>query len=142
MLSDTTKAIHGFLFNRANEATAKTAKNLNSVPLRQYILEHGREDENGHKYLDLIPPLTIEGVTYTAIKLERRASTSIDLDATEILMASKGEQEYDKVFVPVTVVEFDENEFYLANQRGVVTDEELDSVIAEDVTWALVPVKS
>jgi hypothetical protein len=142
MLSDTTKAIHGYLFNRSSEATAKTAKTRDGNYLRDFIMANGREDENGHKYLDLDPPLNIDGVAYRAIKLERRASSSIDLDATEVLMTSKGQSEYEKVFKIITVEEFDENEFYLSNQRGVVTDEELDSVITEEVTYALVPVKA
>lgn len=142
MLSDTTKAIHGFLFNRYNENTAKSAKNKDGGYLRRFIMENGREDEAGHKYLDLDPPLTIEGVTYTAIKLERRASSSIDLDATEELMKEKEPEEYAKVFKSIEIIEFDENEFYLSNQRGVVTDDELDSVITEEVTYALVPVKA
>jgi hypothetical protein len=142
MLSDTTKAVHGYLFNRSSENEAKTVKNRDGGYLRLFIMENGREDESGHRYLDLEPPLTIEGVTYKAIKLERRTSSSIDLDATEVLMTSKGQDEYERVFKPVTVEEFDENEFYLSNQRGVVTDDELDSVITEETSYALVPVKA
>ncbi len=141
MLTDLTKSIHTYLFNRSSENTAKRYKSDAGNDLRRHIMENGREDENGHKYLDLNPPLAIDGVTYTAIKLERRVSSSIDLDATEALMESKGLDEYNKVFKTVAVVEFDENEFYLANQLGVVTDDELDAVITEEVTYALVPVK-
>jgi hypothetical protein len=142
MLTDLSKSIHFYLFNRSNESTAKKLKTDAGNDLRAHIMEFGREDESGHKYLDLDPPLTIDGVTYTAIKLERRVASSIDLDATEVLMTSKGRTEYERVFKLVTVEEFDENEFYLANQRGVVSDDELDAVITEEVTYALVPVKS
>lgn len=142
MLSDTTKAVHGYLFSRSSENTAKTAKNKDGVYLRRFITENGREDESGHKYLDLDPPLTIDGVTYKAVKLERRASSSIDLEGAAALLTKKGQAEYERVFKAVTVEEFDENEFYLSNQRGVVTDDELDSVITEEATYALVPVKA
>lgn len=142
MLTDLTKSIHTYLFNRSSEGFAKKQKTDAGNDLRQHIMENGREDENGHKYLDLNPPLAIDGVTYTAIKLERRVSSSVDLDATEVLMTKKGQVEYERVFKQVVVEEFDENEFYLANQRGIVSDDELDAVITEEVTYALVPVKS
>lgn len=142
MLTDLDKAVHTYLFNRSSENFAKKMKADAGTDLRAHVMEYGREDENGHKYLDLNPPLTIDSVTYTAIKLERRVSSSIDLDATEELLRAKGDEEYRKVFKLVATVEFDENKFYLANQLGVVSDEELDAVITEDITYALVPVKA
>jgi hypothetical protein len=137
------KAVHDFLYQRDAETFAATMKNRGRDSLREYIMdeEHDdvRIDESGHRYLDLPDPLTFSGVTYTAICAQRRLSSSIDLDKTETLARELGL--FDAVFPIVEVREFDEDALYAANQRGLVSDEQLDSLISEQETYAIVPVK-
>lgn len=134
------EAVHGFLYNRAEqERTAKTRDNY-KFALREWLLEDGREDESGHRYLDFDDELTIEGKTYRGIVAQRRISSSIDLDATEELAKSHGI--YDDIFPIVQVREFNEDALYAANQRGIISDAELDALLTENVTYAVVPVKA
>jgi hypothetical protein len=140
MNSAVNQMIHGFLFNRAEqERTGKSRDSYRNL-LREVIMEDGREDENGHRWLDFEEDLTVEGKTYKAICAQRRISSSIDLDATESL--SKELNLYDEVFPVKEVRQFDEDRLYALNQQGKITDEQLDSLITEVETFAIVPVKS
>lgn len=140
MNSAVNQMIHGFLFNRAEqERTGKSRDSYRNL-LREVIMEDGREDENGHRWLDFEEDLTVEGKTYKAICAQRRISSSIDLDATESL--AKELNLYDEVFPVKEVRQFDEDRLYALNQQGKITDEQLDSLITEVETFAIVPVKS
>jgi hypothetical protein len=140
MNSALTEAIHGFLFNRSEqERTGKKRDTYRDV-LRDWLMTDGREDENGHRYLDFDDDLTIEGKTWRGIQAQRRISASIDLDAAEELAKSRGI--YDEVFPIVEIREFNEDALYAANQRGLVSDADLDALVTEHVTFAIVPVKA
>lgn len=135
-----TEAVNGFLFNRAEqERTGKQRDKYRDV-VRQEVLTWGREDEGGHRWIDFDSDLTIEGKTYKAICAQRRVSSSIDLDATEALAKELGL--LDEVFPVTPVRQFDEDKLYALNQQGKITDKQLDGLITENVTFAIVPVKS
>lgn len=132
------EAVNGFLFARSEEEEHKRRKERYRDALRTYLMDEGREDENGHRHADF-EPLTIGGKTYRGIAAQRRISASIDLDKTEALVRAR--DLYDVVFPPVTTRQFNEDALYAANQKGLITDAELDSLITENVTFAIVPVK-
>lgn len=140
MNSALVEAVNGFLYNRAQNEWTGRQRDTYRDSLRKWLLEDGREDENGHRYLDFDKPLTIEGKTYGAICAQRRVSSSIDLDATEAMARELGI--YDLVFPVTEVRQFDEDALYAANQRGQISDEQLDSLITENVSFAIVPVKA
>lgn len=134
------EAVHGFLFNRSEvERKTKTRDNY-KYALRTWLMEDGREDENGHRYLDFDNELTVEGTAYRGIVAQRRVSASIDLDATEELAKAAGI--YDEVFPVVQIREFNEDALYAANQRGIISDDQLDGLVTENISFAIVPVKS
>ena len=134
------EAINGFLFNRSEETRTLRLRDNYKFTLREHLMTEGEEDSNGHRWLELDPPLTIEGVTYRAICAQRRTSASLDMDAAEAKAKELGI--YDKVFPVVEVRQFDEDALYACNQRGEISDEDLDSLITESVSYAIVPVKS
>lgn len=134
------EAVNGFLYNRAQSEFTSRQRDSYRDSLRKWLMEDGREDENGHRYLDFDNDLTIEGKTYKAICAQRRVSSSIDLDATEAKARELGI--YDLVFPVIEIRQFDEDALYAANQRGQISDEDLDSLITENVSYAIVPVKS
>lgn len=140
MNSALNEAVHGFLHNRAEESAVAEAKTRYRDALRVFLLQEGREDENGHRHLDFAAPLSVGGKSWSGITAQRRISPSIDLTRTEELVRAKGL--YDTVWPVVSRREFDENALYIANQQGLISDSELDSLITENVTWAIVPVKS
>ena len=134
------EAVNGFLFNRAEQERATRMRDNYKFALRDWLMEEGEVDENGHRWLNFDAPLTVENRTWRAICAQRRIASSIDLDATETMCKELGL--YDKVFPVVQVRQFDEDALYAANQRGEITDEQLDALITETETFAIVPVKS
>lgn len=135
-----TEAVHGFLYNRSEQERTAKSRDAYRDLLRSWIMDDGREDDNGHRWLDFEDPLTIEGKTWRAIQLQKRVSSSIDLDAVEELVRAKGL--YDDVFPEVVVREFNEDRLYAANQKGLISDAEIDGLVTEHVTYAVVAVKS
>lgn len=95
----------------------------------------GLTDEKGSKYLNLKVPLIHEGKVYRTLKKERRVSERLDETAAEALLAKKGLLERCQK----TVVVFDPDELYVLNQEGLLTDDELDSLIDIKETWAFKP---
>ena len=134
------EAVHGFLFNRAEQERTGKIRDKYRDALRDWLLADGREDESGHRYLDFESPLTVGERTWSGICAQRRLSSSIDLDAAESLCREL--DIFDVVFPVVPVRQFDEDALYAANQRGLITDEQLDSLITENETFAIVPVKA
>lgn len=134
------EAVNGFLFNRAEQERTTRMRDNYKFALRDWLMEDGEVDENGHRWLTFDEPMTIEGKTWRAICAQRRLSSSLDIDATEELCKALGI--YDKVFPVVSVRQFDEDALYAANQRGEISDEQLDGLITESETFAIVPVKS
>lgn len=140
---------HMFLFYRDGAVTAGRLKDQARDSIKAWLtardsdgkLVNGRADENGHRFYDLPQPLTINGVTYTAIQAQRKTSSSIDLDAAAELLKAKGPGFYDQVFRPVEVREFSEDDLFILNQTGVISDTELDALETEEETFALTAVK-
>lgn len=134
------EAVNGFLYNRAEQENTARLRDNYKFSLREWLMQDGEVDENGHRWLHFDDPLTIGGKTWRGICAQRRLSPSIDMDATEALAKAKGL--YDEVFPVVSVRQFDEDALYAANQRGLISDEELDALIEENETYAIVPVKA
>lgn len=147
---DLTRAAHEFLHFRSVEAQATATKNKARDLLKGWLIMknqgkmlNGRVDENGHRFYDFEQPLTIGEVTYTGIQAQRKTSSSIDLEATEKLLREKGgEKLYDLVFKRVVTREFSEDELFLLNQKGVISDDELDALETESESYSLLPVKA
>lgn len=134
------EAVNGFLFNRSEQERTGKQRDMYRDALREWLMTDGEVDESGHRWLVFENPLTIEGRSWRAITAQRRLSSSIDLDAVEAWAKTNGFM--DEVFPIVERREFDEDALYALNQRGLVSDEVLDSFITESETFAIVPVKS
>lgn len=148
--TDLGKAAHEFIYNRDVAADAGKAKDKARDLIKGWLtlvnqvgkMPNGREDENGHRYLDFDHPLTIGDQTYKGIKAQRSNPTPyIDLDAAANLLSDKGPEFYDQVFKRKVVREFDGDELYVLNQKGIISDEELDSLeVLGKPSYSLIPV--
>lgn len=107
--------------------------------LLAHLAENGEVDEKGSQFITLPDPIVVGVDRIGAIKRERRASTSLNLDAAEELLAGKGKTILARCQKEVTTVVFDQDELYVLNQEGLISDEELDSLFETNVTWAFKP---
>jgi hypothetical protein len=102
-----------------------------------YVLEKGDPDHTGSRFLTLTKPVTIGDDTYTELKAEARHVTVIDEEYAEELIDKKKLRE--RCFKTIEVL--DQDEIYAAHQDGKITDEELDLIFQETVSYSLKPLK-
>jgi hypothetical protein len=104
--------------------------------LTQHVVEHGETDDKGHRNFTLPEPLEYGDKQYVGFQQQRRVSQSFDTEVAEKVLKDKG------LWNRATVVirEIDQNEVYVLNQEGLLTDAELDSMFAERETFAFRPI--
>lgn len=141
--SDLEKSAHSFLYYREEEARAKAKKEAARNQLKGWAIlkdAAGRfvnceEDENGNRIL----PFEINGKKIVAQKSTPAAY--IDMDETERLLREKDPtgRLYDLVFKRKVIREFAEDELFLLNQQGVISDDELDALeVQSEPSYSLV----
>jgi hypothetical protein len=100
---------------------------------------NGDIDEKGSKFWKLDPPIEVNGQKFTEVKRERRVSVTLDAEKAEELAIAKGIR--DRVFKEVTTEVLDQDELYVLNQEGILSDEELDSLFVETESFAFKPIR-
>lgn len=150
-LSDLEKSAHEFLHYRDTTASAEKIRDRAKATIKEWLtakseagkMVNGDVDEDGNRTLYFDDPLTIGETTYSGVQAQKREATpEIDIDAAEALLKAKSSEAYDKVFKRRVIREFDEDALLVLNQKGVVSDDELDALLVTgDPTYALVVVK-
>jgi hypothetical protein len=138
------RAAQTYLFQRDIEAAAKRAKEAAvAVPgdkkanaIKDHVAKVGKPaGDHVEWYFD--EPMVIGAVTYLGFRNEAKSSTFIDTDKADELIEKLGLK--DKV--EKTTVYVDYNELYNLNQLGLVSDDDIDSVLVTDVNYALTVIK-
>ncbi|MDX3260722.1 hypothetical protein PV336_15995 [Streptomyces sp. MI02-2A] len=131
--------VRQFLTLKFQEQQIVTRKNLLRDEVSAFVDETGEVDEKGSKFWKLPAPIEVNGQKFTEVKRERRVSTRLDVDAVETLVNEKGLR--DRVYKPVTEIRLDQDELYVLNQEGLLTDEEMDSLFTEAESFAFKPLQ-
>jgi len=125
-----------YLFQRAEESSAKNKKTRAGKSVREHVEEHGTVyvDDGGNEItgniVALFPePVTIGSKTYYGMELRKKQNIRFDEEAALKLAKGKGFAEED-----IGHYEFvlEQDAFYVLNQQGKITDAEIDSLLAED----------
>jgi hypothetical protein len=90
----------------------------------------GVEDDKGNIIIEL--PQEVEG--YFSVVKQRRVSRKIDEDKAAEIITSKGLE--DTLYK--TVITVDEDALMAALYEDVLTEEEIDAMYPQSITWALV----
>lgn len=104
--------------------------------LTAHVKEHGETDDKGHRTFTFPAPLPYGDKQYVGFQQQRRVSQSFDTETAEKVLKDKGLWDRAVVMVP----EIDQNEIFVLNQEGLLTDDELDSMFAERETFAFRPI--
>lgn len=131
-----------FLFHKDEAAQAGAVRDDAKKQVRTYLesdADDVYEDEKKNRYVDFPAPVEINGVKYSGMKLQRNVTPTMDTDAAEELLDTKGLT--PRVRQVVETVVWDWDELYVLNQEGLITDTELDALMDKNVTWAVWPVK-
>lgn len=131
--------VRQFLLLKFQETQVVTRKNYLRDEISAYVDAAGETDEKGNKFWKLPTPIEVNGQTFTEVKREKRTSIGLDEDAVDTLVNEKGVR--DRVYKEVTTTVLDQDELYVLNQEGVITDEELDALFTEKVSYAFKPLQ-
>lgn len=120
------------------EEVATTTKRIDSLKkeLTEHVKEHGETDDKGHRNFVLPAPVQHGEKTYTGFQQQRRVAQAFDDQVAEKILKDKGLWDRAVVMIP----EIDQNEVYVLNQEGLLSDAELDSMFAERETFAFRPI--
>jgi hypothetical protein len=103
------------------------------------LLQALEKDEEGHYFYEFPAPIYLDDTTYSGLMAQRRVSEYIDdSKAWDVITRHSLE---DRCFKTVTTIEIDYDELYACNQEGIISDEEIDSILETDETYALIKVK-
>ena len=139
MVDTTTKLIHSYLFTITEEEKLRKLRNDLKDKLSSLIISDSNKDDKGNYNLEFTESLHIGDQWYTGLQMQRRVSTSLNEEKAYELIAAKSL--HDRCITTTVVEEIDLDELYAANQEGIISDDEIDSLIETDETFALVRIK-
>lgn len=139
-LSQYMKWVHQYLLSSHEEAVRKAVKEQARDGLKPWIMGNCPVDEKGNYILEFPDSITVDGEThYRGLMVQRKVSEWADEEKARELIDKYNL--WDRCVKYVTVEEIDYDELYAANQDGTIPDEDIDSIIETNVTYALVKVK-
>jgi hypothetical protein len=135
------RAALSYLYHSDEVAMHTARKNEASEYIKKNIRDLGELDENGNVIWLFDNPMTTDDAgQYLGFKLQRRVSEYVDEEKARTIIESHGLGPRCVRYIEVTEIDYDE--MYAANQQGIISDDEIDSIISADETWALVKVKA
>jgi len=134
------RAAHEYLFSHHVETENKSKREKARDYLKPFIMNTFEPDENGHYYYEFPDPISIDGEVWVkGLMARRRVSEYVNEETAERLVhLHKLEKRCIK---KVVSYELDLDELYAANQEGLVSDDEMDSIIETSITYSLEKVK-
>lgn len=134
--SSATQNVAQYLHWRAKELEAKSnkAKFRKNGNLDDLVTTAGEELSDGSFIYYLDPPVPLDnGKTVLALEKHRSVTVFMDEEAAERLA-----EELD-IIEDVSYMErvWDEDAFYVMNQKGVISDDQLDALLVENEEFSL-----
>lgn len=138
-IPESLKWAHLYLMATHDEAQTKKQREDLRDKLRPWLTESFEPDEDGNYYYEFPDPINLDGIWYTGLQAQRRVSEFVDDIKAMDIIAQHNLQ--DRCLYEHVELEVDYDELYAANQEGIISDEEVDSIIEHTVNYALVKVK-
>lgn len=134
-----TRKAKQFIFLRNEEKVIKSRKEQERDAIKQWMQNNAETDHDGHQYFYLPETVSVGGESFNKLKNERKVSRYISEEKLIELAEEKGVR--DRIVKVIEIEVVDQDEVYVLNQEGIISDDELDGVYEENVTFALVPIK-
>lgn len=110
--------------------------------LKTYILDNGYEDENGNFIWEFDKPVMYdEDSSVYGLMAQRRVSEFINEDRAWEVIGKYGEEVKAQCVEEIITHEINLDQMYALNQRGIISDEDIDSILETTETFALVKMK-
>ena len=126
---------HLYLAALDDEATQKARREDHRAYLKEWLINTFEPNDKGDYVYEFPKPI---GAT-KGLMLQRRVSEWVDEDRARALVSRHGLE--DRCLTTVTSSVFDFDELYACNQEGIISDEEIDTILELSESYALVKVK-
>jgi hypothetical protein len=104
------------------------------APLNEILEQYGEKDANGHRTLEIDPP--VHGID--ALTRQRKVAHLQDDAKAEAIARALGL--YERLFKPVMTL--DEDAVMVAHEQGLLTDKQVEQMFPQRITHALMPRKA
>lgn len=134
---------HQYLSFRAQAANLDKVKDPLGKELKAHIAQSGELDANGNVDLLFPEPLTIDGETFLGLRNQKiQPAPLVDEEKVDELLATLPPEIRERVVREVTITVRDDDELYVLNQEGLITDDQLDGVMfTPEPRYSLVVIK-
>lgn len=122
-----------------DESSLKSKRENLRDNLKKWVMENGESDENGNILWVFSKPLISGSDKITGLMAQRRISEFVNEDTAFGIADKYGIR--DQVINKIITEELDFDALYRLNQQGIVSDEDIDSIIEFSETFALVKIK-
>lgn len=132
---------HQYLLALHSETENRKSREKAREFLKPFIMGSFEPDHNGNFYYEFPEPVSVDGETFIAgLMARRRVSEFTNLELAEQLV--KLHKLEKRCIKKVVSYELDLDELYAANQEGIISDDEIDSILEIDVSYSLEKVKA
>lgn len=129
---------HQYLLTLKDEQDHKKRREVLRDSLKSWLINM-EPDESGNYIYEFPKPVCIDDTWYTGIMAQRRVSEYTNEDRAKELIAKYGLE--SRCLEQVVTVEINLDELYGANQEGILSDEEIDSIIDTEENYSLIKVR-
>lgn len=132
---------HQYLLALHSETENRKARESAREFLKPFIMGSFEPDESGNFFYEFPEPVSVDGENFIkGLMARRRVSEYTNLEIAERLV--KLHKLEKRCIKKVTSYELDLDELYAANQEGIISDDEMDSIIETDVSYSLEKIKA
>jgi hypothetical protein len=127
-----------YILTTYDEDNLKKKRSELRSSIYDFIMDNGEPDEDGNLIYKFDKPMTIDDNTwFSGFMLQRRISEFVDEDKAMAIIEKYGLQDTCIYMTPV----IDYDNLYAANQKGIIPDKEIDELLEQEETWALIKMK-
>lgn len=124
------------------DATDRHVSELKDL-IKPYILGNGIPDENGNYIWEFDKPVIYdEGTLVTGLMAQRRVSEFVNEDKAWEVVEKYGDDVRYQCVDEIVTHEINLDRMYALNQQGIISDEDMDSILETSETFALVKMKA
>jgi len=128
-----------YLVTAHDEQQIKQRRESLRGSLKEWILDNCEPDENGHKIYYFPKPVIMDDKEVRGLMAQRRVSEFVNEDKAYELVYKYNLQ--SSCVEEVVTEELNMDALYAANQMGIVSDDEIDDLLEQKESWALVQLK-
>lgn len=137
---DNVRWVLGYFYSLDQENDFKAAREKYRNLIKPYLIDNFEPDERGNYLWEFEAPIAApDGARYKGIMARRSVSEYTDEDKAIELIRKYGLE--DRCLNEITSVEIDMAELLAANEEGIISDDEIDSLIEIQESYSLIRVK-